>query len=151
MLGPCFASTTVSSWAALDGLNFKATTKVSASWAWPLRSLQQKREVASFAAGAPLAAVRATARTDRPRASREDRRPTRRPRRVSDLEQLGEASITCCSRYEVDEAVAVLAFAVGEEFPAAAQCRRLLEERPEFTLPSLPEGASSSSLLVPKW
>jgi len=44
---------------ALDHLNIKATAKVSAVVGMPLRSLQQKRDVASFAASAPVAAVRA--------------------------------------------------------------------------------------------
>ena len=136
---------------ALDGLNFKATTKVSAVVGMPLRSLQQKREVASFAAGAPLAAVRALLELIalEPLEKIVDQLGDHA---VSpNLEQLGEAvDHVLLDGTSVDEAVAVLAFAVGEEFPAAAQCRRLLEERPEFTLPSLPEGASSSRLLVPK-
>jgi len=136
---------------ALDRLNFKATTKVSAVVGMPLRSLQHKREVASFAAGAPLAAVRALLELLALEPLEKIVDQLGDHAEAPNLEQLSEAvDHVLLDGTSVDEVVAVLAFAVGEEFPAAAQCRRLLEERPEFTLPSLPEGTSSSSLLVPK-
>jgi hypothetical protein len=50
----------------------------------------------------------------------------------------------------VDDVVAVLAFAIVEEFPAAAHCRRLLEERSDLILPELPEEVLSSTPIAPK-
>src|SRR6202012_4176985 len=49
-----------------------------------------------------------------------------------------------------DEVIAVLAFAVGDAFPAAPSCRRLLEEREEFALPELPDVAAPSVLAAPR-
>jgi hypothetical protein len=136
---------------ALDHLNIKATTKVSAVVGMPLRSLQQKRDVASFAASAPVAAVRAML----------ELLAIEPLEKVVDLlgdhaesptfDQLCEAVDRAVQGgMSEDEVVAVLGFAVGEEFPAAAQCRRMLEELPAFVLPPLPEVTSSPSLLVPK-
>jgi hypothetical protein len=50
----------------------------------------------------------------------------------------------------VDDVVAVLAFAVAEEFPAAPHCRRLFEERAELALPALPDVVVTSAPLAPK-
>jgi hypothetical protein len=136
---------------ALDRLNFKATHKVSAVVGMPLRSLQQKRDVSTFATGAPITAVRAML----------ELLALEPLEKIVDLlgdhadsptlEQLSEAVDRALDDgLSDDDVVAVLAFAVGEEFPAAAQCRQLLEERPGFALPALPETHSSASLLVPK-
>jgi hypothetical protein len=50
----------------------------------------------------------------------------------------------------IDDAVSVLAFAIGDAFPAAAHCRRLLAEREEFALPELPEVHVPTVLAAPR-
>jgi hypothetical protein len=136
---------------SLDQLNFKATTKVSAVVGIPLRSLQQKRDVATFAATAPIAAVRALLELIAvgPLGTVVDALGDHAE--SPSFEQLNDAvDKVLADGTNENEVVAVLAFAVGEEFPAAPQCRRLLDERPVFNLPSLPEISSSPTLLVPK-
>jgi hypothetical protein len=50
----------------------------------------------------------------------------------------------------INDVVAVLAYAIGESFPAAPHCRRLLEERPELALPELPEVVAPTILVAPR-
>jgi hypothetical protein len=50
----------------------------------------------------------------------------------------------------LDEVLVVLAFAIAEEFPAAAHCRGLLAARVAFALPEVPQAASSSVLAAPR-
>jgi hypothetical protein len=136
---------------ALDQVNFKSSTKVSAVVGMPLRSLQQKRDVASFAASAPIAAVRAVLELVALGPLEKVVDELGEHAESPNFEQLQNAvDHVLESGTSKDEVVAVLAFAVGEEFPAAAQCRRLLEERSDFVLPALPEVTSNSSLLAPK-
>jgi len=135
---------------ALNQLNLKAT-KVSAVVGMPLRSLQQKRDVAHFAASAPIAAVRALLELLAIEPLEKVVELLGEHAESPTFEQLSEAVDRArLDGTSEDEIVAVLAFAVGEEFPAAPQCRRLLEERPAFILPSLPEVTSTTSLLVAK-
>jgi hypothetical protein len=49
-----------------------------------------------------------------------------------------------------DDVVAVLAFAIAEEFPAAPHCRQLMEEHPEWALPELPVVEVTSTNFTPK-
>jgi hypothetical protein len=49
-----------------------------------------------------------------------------------------------------DDALSVLAHAIGEGFPAAAQCRQLIMEREEFALPEIPEGHTATVLAPPR-
>jgi hypothetical protein len=67
------------------------------------------------------------------------------------FEQLSDA-IDAVSRdgATTDDVVAVLTFAIAEEFPAAPHCRRLFEERAELALPELPDAAVTSTLLAPR-
>ena len=137
--------------ATVDSLNLKGNTKVQAVVGMPLRTLQQRRDVATFAASAPIAAVKGLLEL----------------LALSPLEQVVEAlgehadspsfdqlstavDQLLANGATNDDIVALLAFAIGEEFPAAAHCRRLLDERPEFELPPLPDVAGPASLLVPK-
>ncbi len=135
---------------AVDGLDLRHA-KVSAVVGVPLRNLQQRRDVATFAASAPIAAVTAllellamsplekviTALGDHSDAP--------------NYEQLSEAVDTVSREgSSTDDIVAVLAFAIVEDFPAAPHCRRLLEERGEYALPDLPEVVVGSKLLQPK-
>jgi hypothetical protein len=50
----------------------------------------------------------------------------------------------------VDDALSVLAYAIGEGFPAAAQCRQLISEREDFALPEVPEGHVATVLAAPR-
>ena len=137
--------------AAVDELQLRGNSKVSAVVGMPLRTLQQRRDVSAFAASAPIAAVQALLELLA-------MEPLERV-----IEELGDHADT--PTYEQlagaidrlltngasnDDVVALLTHAIGEEFPAAPHCRRLLEERPEFELPPLPSVVPSSTLLVAK-
>jgi hypothetical protein len=135
----------------VDGLDLRGHAKISAVVGMPLRTLQQRRDVASFAATAPIAAVQALLEL----------------LAMAPLEKVIEALgahadspsyeqlVAAVAMVEndgatVNDVVAVLSFAVVEEFPAAPHCRRLLDERPDLLLPELPELVASSNLLSPK-
>jgi hypothetical protein len=137
--------------AKVDSLDLRAHARVSAVIGVPLRQLQQRRDVMAFATTAPSAAIRATLEI----------------LALAPLEAiiglLGDHSenpnyeqlVTAIDAFlasdgTVDDAVAVLAYAVGESFPAAAQCRRLLDEREEFALPALPDVTAPSVLAAPR-
>jgi len=117
----------------------------------PLRGLQQRGDVAAFAASAPLIAVRAllellvAGSLDRiiEVLGEHSERPT--------YDQMA-AAVDALRADGTDDSqlAALLAFAIGEQFPAAEHCRRLIEERPEFALPSVIAVETSGSLLSPK-
>lgn len=133
----------------VDSLDLRAHAKVSAVVGVPLRQLQQRRDVASFASSAPIAAVRALI----------ELMALGPLEKVVELlgdhgdnptfEELSSAiDEALATGTSVDEMVAVLAYAVAESFAAAPHCQRLLEERPEFTLPEL-EVAAAPTILAP--
>ena len=137
--------------AKVDTLDLRAHARVSAVIGVPLRQLQQRRDVTAFAGTAPVAAIRATLEllamspleTVIGLLGDHAESPT--------YEQLVVAiDAFLAGGATADEAVAVLAYAVGEAFPAAPHCRRLLEEREEFALPQLPEVAAPSVLAAPR-
>jgi hypothetical protein len=137
--------------AKVDTLDLRAHARVSAVIGVPLRQLQQRRDVTAFATTAPVAAIRATLEllamspleTVIGLLGDHAESPT--------YEQLvGAIDEYLAGGATTDEAVAVLAYAVGESFPAAAHCRRLLDEREEFALPPLPEVAAPSVLAAPR-
>jgi hypothetical protein len=136
---------------ALDQLNLKSSAKISAVVGVPLRGLQQKRDVTTFATGAPIVAVRAMLELLALDPLEKIIEALGEHAENPTFEQLSEA-IDAVQDHGVstDEVVAVLAFAVGEKFPAANQCRRLLEERTELELPALPEVVAAPTLLAPK-
>jgi len=132
-------------------LDLRPSTKISPAVGMPLRGLQQRRDVASFAASAPLVAVRALLEL------------LVAPSLDRVIELLGEhsehptydqltAAVDAMRADGVgdDDLAALLAFAIGEQFPAAEHCRRLLEERVEFALPDVMVVEPSGSLLSPK-
>lgn len=136
---------------AVDSLDLRGGGRISAVIGVPLRNLQQRRDVAAFAQSAPAAALRALLELLAMvplekviEALGEHSESPSHDQLVVAIEQLlaGGASN--------DDIIEVLAFAILEGFPAAAHCRRLLAERPEFELPILPEVATTSSLLAPK-
>jgi hypothetical protein len=137
--------------AAVDTLDLRGNAKISAVVGMPLRSLQQRRDVTAFAIGAPIAAVKglvellAMEPLEKVIAALGDHAD------APNYEQLaGAVDQLIAEGVTDDDIVALLTFAIGEEFPAAPHCRQLLEERPQFALPELPEIAPSSALLAPK-
>jgi hypothetical protein len=135
----------------VDGLDLRGHAKISAVVGIPLRNLQQRRDVTTFAVSAPIAAVTALLEL----------------LAMSPLEKvivaLGEHADT--PNYEqlrdaieaivrdgatTDDVVAVLAFAIAEEFPAAPHCRRLIEEYPQWVLPELPVVEVAPTKFTPK-
>jgi outer membrane biosynthesis protein TonB len=136
---------------AVDGLDLRGHAKISAVVGIPLRNLQQRHDLTTFAATAPIAAVSAllellaTAPLEKVIVALGEHADT------PNFEQLSAAIDTVISDgSSVDDVVAVLAFAIAEEFPAAPHCRRLLEERAELMLPELPEVALPSAPVAPK-
>lgn len=135
----------------VDGLDLRGHAKISAVVGIPLRNLQQRHDVVSFATSAPIAAVDALLELlamttlERVIAALDDHADT------PNFEQLSEAiDAVQAEGASVDDIVAVLAFAVVEEFPAAPHCRRLFDEREEFTLPELPDVVLSATIIAPK-
>jgi hypothetical protein len=137
--------------AAVDTLDLRAHAKVSAVIGVPLRQLQQRRDVHSFAVSAPMVSLRALL---------ELLAMSPLERIISILgdhaesptyDQMSQALDALLAQgASVDEVVAVLAFAVSETFPAAPHCRRLLQERENLALPELPEVVAPSILAAPK-
>jgi hypothetical protein len=134
----------------VDGLQLQGA-KLSAVVALPLRSLQKRRDVSAFAAGAPIDAVAGLLEL----LSMEPL--------VKIIEALGEHAES--PTYEQltsaiaqlrgntmgdDELVVVLAFAIGHDFPAAVHCRRILSEDEELALPEIDITIGQASLLNPK-
>jgi hypothetical protein len=135
----------------VDTLDLRAHARVSAVIGVPLRQLQQRRDVTAFATTAPMAAVRALL----------ELLAMAPLERVIELlgehaesptyEQLAAAiDELLLSGSTNDDAVAVLAYAIGESFPAAAHCRQLFEEREAFALPELPEVVAPTVLAAPR-
>lgn len=136
---------------AADSLDLRAHSKVSAVVGVPLRLLQQRRDVESFATSAPIAAVRgllevlAAAPLEKIIGLLGDHADS------PSFEQLSAAvDEMLASGSSVDEVVSVLAFAVGDAFPASPHCRRLLGEREELALPELPDVVAPSVLAAPR-
>jgi hypothetical protein len=137
--------------AKVDSLDLRAHARVSAVIGVPLRQLQQRRDVTVFATTAPMAAVRsllellAISPLERVVELLGDHAES------SNYDQLVTAiDELLSSGASVDDAVAVLAYAVGESFPAAPHCRRLFEEREAFALPELPAIAAPTVLAAPR-
>jgi hypothetical protein len=135
----------------VDSLDLRANAKVSAVVGVPLRQLQQRRDVEAFVTSAPMAAARALLEVI-----------AMSPlERVIELlgdhaehptyEQLSAAIDQFLETGgSTDDALSVLAYAIGDAFPAAAQCRRLISEREEFALPEIPEVHAATVLAAPR-
>ncbi len=136
---------------AVDSLDLRGHGKVSAVVGIPLRNLQQRRDVTTFATTAPIAALHALLELmaldplEKVVAvlGDESDNPSFDALQAAVDQLLGDGC-------RVDDIVALLAFAVVEEFAAAAHCRRLLAERVQFELPALPDVIATTSLVVPK-
>ena len=135
----------------VDGLDLRGHARISAVVGVPLRNLQQKREVAIFAATAPIAALRALLELLAMEPLEKVVEALGAHADTPNFNQLSAAiDVVRASGSSVDDIIALLAFAVVEEFPAAPHCRLLLEERPEFQLPELPDVVVTASMLAPK-
>lgn len=135
----------------VDGLDLRGHAKISAVVGIPLRNLQQRHDVATFAATAPIAAVTALlellamAPLEKVIVALGEHADT------PNFEQLS-AAIDDVRRdgSSVDDVAAVLAFAIAEEFPAAPHCRRLFDERDYLALPELPDVVVTPTSFAPK-
>jgi hypothetical protein len=136
---------------AADSLDLRAHAKVSAVVGVPLRQLQQRRDVTAFATTAPLVAVRGLLEVLSLAPLEKTIELLGDHAESPTYDQLSEAiDQLLVSGSSNDDVVAVLAYAVGASFPAAAHCRRLLEERPDFSLPALPDVVAPSVLAAPR-
>jgi len=135
----------------VDGLDLRGHAKISAVVGIPLRNLQQRHDVASFAATAPIAAVTALLELLAMSPLEKVIAALGEHADAPNFEQLSGA-IDAVRRdgTSADDVVAVLAFAIAEEFPAAPHCRRLFDERDDLALPELPEVVISPTVLAPK-
>lgn len=137
--------------ATVDELDLRGNAKISAVVGMPLRNLQQRRGVDTFAATAPIAAVLALlellAMTPLEKVIEALGEHADSP----NFEQVSGA-IDAVSRdgASTDDVVAVLGFAIAESFPAAPHCLRLFDERVDLALPDLPETTMTSTPPAPK-
>ena len=131
--------------AIVDELDLRPSARVTAVVAVPLRSLQQRRDVRTFAARAPAPAVRALMELIALEPLDQVVEALGEHAESPTFDQLSEAldELRAKSAND-DDIVAVLCFAIGESFPAAAHCRRLLAEREAWRLPELPTVAPKS-------
>jgi hypothetical protein len=135
----------------VDGLDLRGHAKISAVVGIPLRNLQQRHDVATFAATAPIAAVTALLEVLAMSPLEKVIAALGEYADTPNFEQLS-AAVDDVRRdgSSVDDVVAVLAFAIAEGFPAAPHCRRLFEERGDLALPELPNVVTSPTVLAPK-
>ncbi len=137
--------------ANVDSLDLRAHSKVSAVVGVPLRQLQQRRDVDAFATTAPMAAVRGLLEVIAMAPLEKIIGLLGEHADSPTYEQLSAAvDEALATGSSADDVIAVLVFAIGESFPAAPHCRRLLTEREEFALPELPDVAAPSVLAPPR-
>lgn len=135
----------------VDSLDLRAHSKVSAVVGVPLRQLQQRRDVEAFATTAPIAAVKGLLEVLAFNPLEKIIELLGDHAETPNYDQLAAAvDGMLAAGSSVDDVVAVLAYAIGDAFPAAPHCRRLLTEREEFVLPELPEVVAPSVLAAPR-
>ncbi len=134
----------------VDALQMKGS-KLSAVIAVPLRNLQKKRDVAAFAAGSPIDAVSSLLELLSLEPLEKVIEALGEHAETPNYEQLcaAIASLRGESLSE-NEIVAVLAFAIGHDFPAAPHCRRIFGEDEALALPDIEVSSGHTSLLSPK-
>ncbi|HEY5437979.1 MAG TPA: hypothetical protein VIJ99_03685, partial [Acidimicrobiales bacterium] len=136
---------------AVDGLDLRGHAKISAVVGMPLRNLQQRRDVTTFATSAPVPALQALLELLALAPLEKVIEALGEHADAPNLEQLRTAvDVVRANGATVNDVVAVLGFAISEGFPAAPSCRQLLTDVPEYELPELPDVESSPSLLTPK-
>jgi hypothetical protein len=132
-------------------LDLRANAKVSAVVGVPLRQFQQRRDVEAFVTSAPMAAARALLEVIAMAPLEKVIELLGDHAEHPTYEQLSAAIDQFLDGGgSSDDALSVLAYAIGEAFPAAAQCRRLISERAEFALPEVPEGHAATVLAAPR-
>jgi hypothetical protein len=136
---------------AVDGLDLRGHAKISAVVGMPLRNLQQRRDVTTFALSAPVPALQALLELLAMAPLEKVIEALGEHADAPNLEQLRAAiDGVRTNGATVNDVVAVLGFAISEGFPAAPSCRQLLIEVPEYQLPALPDVEATTSLLTPK-
>jgi hypothetical protein len=134
----------------VDALQLQGS-KLSAVIAVPLRNLQKKRDVAAFAAGAPIDAVSGLLELLSMEPLEKVIEALGEHSESPSYEQLSSAIASLRGEsLSDDELVAVLAFAIGHDFPAASHCRRILGEDEALALPEVEVTIGHTSLLSPK-
>jgi hypothetical protein len=135
----------------VDSLDLRANAKVSAVVGVPLRQLQQRRDVEAFVTSAPMAAARALLEVIAMAPLEKVIELLGDHAEHPNYEQLSTAIDEFLEAGgSTDDALSVLAYAIGDAFPAAAQCRRLISERDEFALPEIPEVHAATVLAAPR-
>ncbi len=134
----------------VDALQLQGA-KLSAVVAVPLRSLQKKRDVLTFAGGAPIDAVAGLLELLAMEPLEKVIEALGEHSETPTYEQLSTAIASLrATTLNDDQLVAVLAFAIGNDFPAAAHCRRILGEDDALALPEIEITIGQASLLSPK-
>jgi hypothetical protein len=137
--------------AVVDSLDLRANAKVSAVVGVPLRQLQQRRDVEAFVASAPMAAARALLEVIAMAPLEKIIELLGDHAEHPTYEQLSAAIDQFLDGGgSTDDALSVLAYAIGDAFPAAGQCRQLISDREEFALPEVPEGHAATVLAAPR-
>jgi hypothetical protein len=135
----------------VDSLDLRANAKVSAVVGVPLRQLQQRRDVEAFVTSAPMAAARALLEVIAMAPLEKVIELLGDHAEHPTYEQLSAAIDEFLEAGgSTDDALSVLAYAIGDAFPAAAQCRRLISEREDFALPEIPEVHAATVLAAPR-
>jgi hypothetical protein len=135
----------------VDSLDLRANAKVSAVVGVPLRQLQQRRDVEAFVTSAPMAAARALLEVIAMAPLEKVIELLGDHAEHPTYEQLSAAIDEFLDAGgSTDDALSVLAYAIGDAFPAAAQCRRLISEREDFALPEIPEVHAATVLAAPR-
>jgi len=133
----------------VDALQLQGA-KISAVVAVPLRSLQKKRDVVAFAASAPIDAVSGLLELVSMDPLEKIIAALGDHAEAPTYDQLSAALASLREELSTDQIVAVLAFAIGHDFPAGPHCRRLLSEDEALALPDLEITVGQTSLLSPK-
>jgi len=136
----------------IDNLDLRPTGKINPVIGVPLRNLQQKRDVQAFAASAPIAAVKAVLELLALEPMEQIVKALGDNAELPTFDQMSVAIDQLVKNGSTtDDIVALMAFAIGEEFPAGPHCQKLFEERAEYALPQLPEGTvATTSFFTPK-
>ena len=135
----------------VDSLELRSSHKVSPIIGIPLRNLQQRRDLSAFVLSAPIAALKALLELLAAAPLEQVITALGEHAETPTYEQLRDAVDDMVTQGATDDdLVALLTFAIGEEFPASIHCRQLLSERENLALPVLPAPSATSSLLAPK-
>jgi hypothetical protein len=135
----------------VDGLDLRGHAKISPVVGIPLRTLQQRHDITTFAVSAPIAAVTALLELLAMAPLEKVIAALGNHADAPNFDQLsGAIDAVSLDGSTTDDVVAVLAFAIAEDFPAAPHCRRLFDERADLMLPELPDVAVPATLAAPR-